>query len=262
MITIVKIILIVLLVLFIWLFIKWSVINPWIIKKMFQELSVTITGKRGSGKDTLMSWASYKKNHNSNVLLHDNTNIINLHELVIPGLTRESLVNGTFEKIPMDKFKKFEEITFISDAGIYFPSYDDSKLKKDYPELAITYAIWRHLYNAPLHFNVQNYERLWKVLREQVEDTLMTLGCDWNLPFFVLINVRYYESPRDCIEQKKPIKHHLFHRNDFAEVEESQRFIIKEYKLLLPKCRIGHDSRYFKKLIFKEEQDESQTLQS
>ena len=62
-----------------------------------------------------------------------------------------------FEKLDFKKYQFLEKPTIISDAQINFPNFEDSQLKKDYPSLAISYQVWRHLYNNSLHFNTQNF---------------------------------------------------------------------------------------------------------
>lgn len=213
---------------------------------------MVICGKRGTGKDTLMSYLAYKKPHNSNVILQPNTNLIELNELFIPNLDRRELVNNSFEPISRDKYNKFDNPTFISDASIYFPSYDDSNLKKDYPSLPINYAIWRHLYKAGLHFNTQNIDRLYKILREQVSDCLMTKWCIYT-PLYVVMSVRYYESAKDCIDKLKPIKINLMKKDVNLEIEKSRRSEIKDYLLIIPRRMIRHDSYYFHRVIFGKE---------
>lgn len=234
------------------LFIKLRFYNWKKVKDLFKELSIVVCGKRGSGKDTLMSAIAWKKKHNSNVMLQKDTNIINLHEIIIPQVDRIGLTNGTKYNLDPSSYEQFNNITFISDSQVYFPNWDDSALKKEYPSLPIVYSLWRHLFNAPLHFNTQNLERLYKILREQAEDCIMCLGCVF-LPFYCVMKVRYYERARDCIEGLKPIHVGLFRKgNPDYNIEQSKRWEIKDYFLIIPRYKINHDTHYFKKLIFKE----------
>ncbi|MCQ2795650.1 MAG: hypothetical protein MJ214_05600, partial [Bacilli bacterium] len=52
-------------------------------------------------------------------------------------------------------------------AGIYLPSWEDTLLKKTYKGMPAAFATWRHFYDAPIHINAQDNERVWKLLREQ-----------------------------------------------------------------------------------------------
>lgn len=232
------------------IFIRVRFINTHKIKKMFKDLSIVVCGKRGKGKDTLMSFVAYGQEHNSNVPLQDYTNMILMKDLMIPDFTRKVITTNSNLDLNYLDYKKFNNITFISDSQLYFPNYEDSALKKEYPYLANTYQVWRHLFDAGLHFNTQNLSRLWIILREQIEDCIMCLGCVW-LPFYCLMKVRYYESAEDCIKKLRPIKSGLF-KSSAQKVEESNRNEIYEMWLLIPRRYINHDSRYFKKIVLSE----------
>lgn len=232
-------------------FIYIRFINTLIIRRYFLKCSIMVCGKRGKGKDTLFSYVAYNKKHNCNIKLNDKTNIISLNKICIPDLTRQKLVNGEKGFCNFEDYKHFDNMTFISDSGIYYPSYDDSQLKKEYPSFAITIAIWRHLYENGCHFNCQVNSRLWKVLREQIEDTIMCLDCQRSF-LYTKLKVRYYESPRDAELGLKPLKNNLLRSNNEIKVENSRRWIIKDYTLLIPNRKITHDTRAFKKEVFNE----------
>lgn len=232
------------------IFLKLRFFNTRWLKGIFNSISVTITGKRGSGKDTIFSYIAYKKKHNCNFLLQPNTNLISLSELNLPGLNRDFLTNGGSLSLDPEPWEKFNNLTFISDAGVYYPNFEDSDLKKRYQSMAYSIAMWRHLYNAPIHFNVQNFDRIWKILREQVDESILVNHCH-RFSFYTIVKVTYYERFQDLVDGKKPIKKSLF--PDGAErAEESNRFEIISHYLLLPNYMIRHDSRYFRKLIFKD----------
>lgn len=239
-------------VLFLIYFIHIRVINTYKIKQLFKANNLVICGPKGSGKDTLMSWATYGIEHNCNVPLHENTNVIQLSQIMIPNLTRDNLVLKKHLDLNYNDYKIFENMTLISDSQLYFPSYDDSGLKKEYPFIANTYSIWRHLFNSPLHFNTQNIDRLWKILREQLDEVIMCLDVHYGF-FYVKSHVRYYERAVDAIKGLKPLKIGLFSKSDEKEVEDSQRWEIKDYTLLLPKYKCQQDSYYFKKIVFRKE---------
>lgn len=232
-------------------FIYYRFINTYIIKSYFKKLSVMVCGKRGTGKDTLFSYVAYKKNNNSNIKINDHTNVINLDDICIPNLTRQQLVKGNNGFAKFSDYSHFDNISFISDSGIYYPSFDDSILKKEYPSFATSIAIWRHLYNSGLHFNCQVNTRLWKILREQIEDTIMCLECKRGL-LYTKLKLRYYESPRDAELCLKPIKIGFFRKgNPDYNIELSKRWEIKDYTLFIPNRMITHNSRAFKDIIFK-----------
>lgn len=240
----------VLIIYFIWL----RFINVLYLKRIFKRLSVILCGKRGYGKDTIFSFLSYRKKHNSNIPLQKNTNLITVKDLGIPNLTRESLLNYTFKPLNRSNFKHFDNITFISDAGIFFPNWDDMNLKKNYSNIPLTWSIWRHLYDNGCHFNIQKFGRLWKLLREQAEDVIEIQDFNRGL-IYSKIKMIHYSDIKDCELSLKPLKKnfHIFKRSDIVDIENSKRGDIKEFTVLIPNYKINHNSRYFKKIIFEED---------
>lgn len=243
---------VVLLIIGLVLFINRRFISTHKVKVIFNQLSICVCGDRGSGKDTLFSYISRKIPHNSNTPLHSHTNLIALDDLMIPELRRKLLVEGARFNIDYEKYKQFENVTFISDAGIHFPSYEDSALKKEYSNLAISIAIWRHLYDSPLHFNCQKSSRLWLILREQLNNIIECKGVRFGL-FYCKLYLTFYENIKDYEDGKSELKKPLLMKEDSTLlVEKSTRGIVKDYVLLFPKKYIEHDPRYFKKIVFKE----------
>lgn len=238
-------------------FIYYRFVNTKIIRSYFNQLSITVCGKRGTGKDTLFSYITYKTENNSNIIYNKNTNLIKLNDLMIPGLSREKLVLGVKGFTNFSKYSHFDNDTFISDANIYFPNYEDAQLKKEYSSLPISIALWRHLYNGSLHFNCQVNSRLWKLIREQIEDTIMCLGSKRGL-LYTKLKLRYYERPEDAEKGLKPLEVGFFKKmNADIKIENSKRWEIKDYTLLIPNRMVTHDTRYFKNIIFKKgEQNE------
>lgn len=235
------------------IFICKRFIIPHRVKRLFNSLSLCVCGDRGSGKDTLFSYVARKIPHNSNCPLQPHTNLISLDELMIPNLNRRLLVDGYRFNVDFNDYKKFENMTFISDAGIHFPSYEDAKLKKEYDNLAISIAIWRHLYNAPLHFNCQRSSRLWLILREQINHIVDMHGVIWGI-FYCKISFTYYENVKDYEDGKTAISKPLLMKEDSnIIVEKSNRGIIQDYEILIPKRYIKHNTHYFKEIVFKEE---------
>lgn len=238
--------LIILLIYFIYL----RYVNTFKLKLMFKKLSIVLCGKRGKGKDITFSFLARKRKHNSNIVLQPNTTLINVNELIIPNLSRDKLVNNSFNKIDRDNFSKFDNITFISDSGIYFPNWDESKLKYEYKELPITWAIWRHLFDNGCHFNIQKCGRLWKLLREQIEDVIEIETLKKGL-FYFKITYLHYERLEDAEKGLLPLKKGLIKRRENIEVENSKRGKIERFSVLIPKRYINHDSKYFRKVVFK-----------
>ena len=244
------IIFIIILIILLLVFLYFRCFNTLKLRIMFKKLSIVVCGKRGKGKDVTFSYLARKKKHNSNIILQPNTTLINVNELIIPELSRDKLVNNSFNKINRDIYSKFDNITFISDSGIYFPNWDEAKLKYEYKELPITWAIWRHLYENGCHFNIQKCGRLWKLLREQIEDVLEIEDFKKCL-FWFKITYIHYERLEDAEKGLLPLKGSFLKRRENIEVENSKRGKIERFCVLIPKRYVKHDTKYFRKVVFK-----------
>lgn len=245
-------ILILLLLLFFVVFVFYRFVNTKKLKNIFyNNLGVVLCGNRGKGKDVTFAYLVHNKKHNSNIYYNDKTNIIKLSDLGIPNLSRNSLIDNNFNKVPYSQFECFNNITFISDVGLYFPNYDDVYLNKTCSNIATTYTIWRHLYDSPCNFNLQKNGRLWKKLREQIECVVEIQKINI-LPFYIKIKYRYFERPQDCENGLKPLSHKkgIFRQNDFAKVENSKRGDIYDFTCIIPKRYLKYDSHIFRKLVF------------
>lgn len=237
-------------------FIYLRFINTLKLRTLFKKLSIVLCGKRGKGKDVIFSYIAKGKKHNSNIILQPNTNVIKLNDLIIPNLSREKLINDTFSKIDRENYKKFDNMTLISDAGIYFPNWDENNLKKEYKELPITWAIWRHLFNNGCHFNIQKCGRLWKLLREQIEDVIEIENINKGI-FYFKLKLIHYERLEDAELGLKPLKKPILKtkKDNNLSIENSKRGKIEEFNVLIPKRYIKHDTKYFRKVVFNEEEN-------
>ena len=95
---------------------------------------------------------------------------------------------------------------FISDAGIYFPSQEFSRLNKIYPSLPVFQALSRHLGDCNFHANVQNLNRLWDKIREQADCYLLCTRCSVFFHKFVSQTIYYYDRYQSCVDRVKPMK--------------------------------------------------------
>lgn len=227
-------------------------INTLKLKRLFNNnISLVLCGSRGKGKDVTFSYLCYNTEHNSNIKMQYNTNIITVDMLGIENLNRSSLINSNFKPILRSKYEFFDNPTYISDSGLFFPNYDDSYLNSQYSNIALTWSIWRHLYDAPCHFNIQKCGRLWKKLREQIENVVEIQNIHI-LPFHFKITYRFYERLNDCELGLKPLKfkNGLFRKNENIKIENSKRGDIFEFTCLIPKRCVNHDTKIFRKMIF------------
>lgn len=263
---------------FIILFVIWH--NNLYFKKLFPR-NLFIFGVKGAGKDLLMQTGIYlnRKEHKflSNMdfgysckHVNDLTDIFSLG-----SNTFRTLVDG--KPVPIQKKEGLEgKIFVLSDASIYFPSHEDHALKKAYPSYPLFYAISRHLYNMPFIVNTQVNGRLWKSLREQVQDgyiqALYTRGKRndflWNcipiLNNFLIVKFRYYEKEESAVNGLLPFKKvalvnnlsdktvYMTSAGATQEQYNAQHGLIKEGFVMIRKKCVKYDDRHFHELFFGE----------
>lgn len=178
----------------------------------FKDGNVMVVGMKGKGKDLLFSFVTNKrkKEYISNVDYTDGIKHIEfdpIKQLGVGGNTCEDLIEGTIKKYDYPYPDGIDY--YISDGGIYFPSQEDSKLKKKYRSTAVFMALSRHLGDCNVHINVQNYNRLWLLMREQSDNYIL---CRKAKVFFGKIcrQVMYvYDNAASCQNRVKPMKKRL-----------------------------------------------------
>lgn len=160
----------------------------------FQHCNVLVAGKKGSGKDLLFQWVINKRHkpYYANISYGGKCKKIPLKAVSCYPNDYDHIVNDKIEKTK-HLFKEKSDI-YISDIGIYLPSYMDSKLYSKFPSMPIFYALSRHLYNNNVHCNTQNIERGWKALREQA-DFYIIVKRTWKIFGFLFIT-KYYSYDR------------------------------------------------------------------
>ena len=178
------------------------------VKRCFYEGNVIVTGLRGRGKDVLFSLIinSSKGKYISNVDYTGDKRYIafNVEDISVGGNTFVNFVSGNFKpyKYPHEDGIDY----FISDAGIYFPSQEFSKLNRIYPSLPVFQALSRHLGDCNFHANVQNLNRLWDKIREQADSYLLCTRCKVRFHRFVSMTLYYYDRYQSCVDRVKPMK--------------------------------------------------------
>lgn len=241
-------------------FIKLRFINTKFMQNMFKDhVSIAVVGPRRMGKDTLMSYIAYGKPHNCNVMLQPNTNVIPLNKIMIPNLTRQNLIYGKHLNIDRTQFEFLDNMTFISDTSLYFPNYEDKQLKQEYPFFANQLAIWGHLFDGPLHFNIQRESKLWLQIREHIYTVIECRGCIW-LPLHTIIKTRYYERVEDYEAGKVPMIKKGLGANKKGEViaESGNRGEILDKWVLVPRRYIKHNTHIFREIVFKNNEERRQ----
>jgi hypothetical protein len=192
-----------------------------------------------------------------------------------------SLAPNTYKNLILDdvvllnKNEDYEGRNYIlSDASTLFPSHEDTELKKAYPSFALYYALSRQLYDMNIVVNTQVGGRLWKLLREQVQDgyveALGTHGYSWfwqSIPFlrnYVVVSARYYKNLESAENGLLPfskiaIANRVLDKTIYmttAGATKEQYFAthgkIYDFKVFMKRQYSLYDTRYFETVFFGE----------
>lgn len=237
--------------------------------------NIFIFGAKGTGKDLSMQIGTYL-NRKSQVFISNmdygyGTILLDTFADVMDiGNTHENLVTGDINVIEKKPFYEGKNM-LISDGSIYFPSHEDTLLKRKFPSFPLFYGISRHLYDMPIVVNTQVNGRLWKSLREQVQDgyieALGTKGFSflWNsipiLRNYVKVNLRFYQKEDSAVMGLLPFKKVAFLNKGLDNVYltsggatkeqyEATHGKIYDRSIVMKKKYIKYDSRHFHSLIF------------
>lgn len=224
----------------------------------FNKCNVIVAGKKGSGKDLLFQKVINKRKdfYYSNISYGGNHKIISLKDISLQDKeTKKHLTYNDFlnDNVIKSKHKFYEgKDIYISDGGIFLPSHMDSSLHKTYPSLPIFYALSRHLYDSNIHVNVQNFERLWKPLREQA-DFFVYVHRTIKLPFILLTRYTTYEKLETAIQRVNPMKVRALNKFSKAEVDKHNATfgVIKNGWVVQRKRKVKYDTRAFEKIVLK-----------
>lgn len=219
----------------------------------FKHCNVLIAGKKGSGKDLLTQWVINKRHkpYYSNISYGGKCKKISLQQVSCSPNDYDHIVNDKIEK-QSHKFKEGCDI-YISDIGVYLPSYMDSKLYQKFPSMPVFYALSRHLYNNNVHCNTQNIERGWKALREQA-DFYIIVKRTWKIMGFLFVTKYFsydrYESARKGL---LPIKTRLLNKYSKAEVDvyKATNGDIRTGYIFQLKPFIKYNTRAMEKILLK-----------
>lgn len=240
-------------VLFIYFLIKGILDNMYFKRKL--KDSLIIFGKKGHGKSLLFSkialYYSKKNGYASNVpFKHKNEKIISVaKDLSISPNNQEKFLNNDITVI--NKKDDLENVPIlIDDAGIYLPNYLDSLLKKVYPSLPISYALWRHLYNAPIYINSQSVNRCYALIREQADGFIKARRVI-KLGLFCVIKCTYYSNIDSASRDLAPMEKKLI-ASDKNRYYEYQALYgeIKDFSLYVWSFKHKYDSRHFHNVLF------------
>lgn len=220
--------------------------------KRVQQDSLIVFGKKGKGKTLLFSemTRNEKKGYLSNTdFKRKKGELIEYKDITLSPNSWEKVLQGDYSVVDQKPWEG--KAVYLDDAGIFLPNFADSELKKRYPSLPLAYAVWRHLYNAPIHINSQAVDRVYKLLREQADGFIRVRGC---VRFLGLAFVRctYYDRIESARQELSPMGSRIFNKYSKAEVDKfrAEHGIVKDFLIFAPKWRNKYDSRYFRTKFF------------
>ena len=221
----------------------------------FKHVNVITFGKKGSGKDLVTDKVirHRKEFYYANIpYSHEDYEVVKLKQVSCEPNNYENIVNDKIVKQP-HQFKEGKDI-YISDIGIYLPSYMDNKLYNKFPSMPILYALSRQLYNNNIHCNTQNLERGWKALREQA-DFYVRCKRTYKLPFLLITSVVTYDKYDSAKKALEPIRSRMLNKYSKAEVDiyKAENGEIRKGLIFSLKRKVKYDSRYFEKVLLEGE---------
>lgn len=225
--------------------------------KLFRKHSVIVTGMRGSGKDMLMSnIACRNKAYIGNVKYRDDDGYIPLDFDKLDVLnSSDDLISGNVTPYQYPYPDNID--IYISDAGIYFPSFDFKRLNSRYPRLPHFLALSRHLGDCNVHCNVQNLDRLWDKFREQSDLYIYCRSCRV-IGSLVIQELTLYDRPESCQARVKPYavrKPSIFAGKearqawdlDYARFAETHGQVVNDILIYFNKS--SYDTRAFRSIL-------------
>lgn len=229
------------------------------ILSLFKRGNVQVAGLRGSGKDLLFSFVvnARKRPYISNVNYTPGSKKIKYYPLDfkaldVGGNTWKSMLSG--DVIPYRFPYPDHTDIYVSDAGVYLPSYDCNVVQKTFPQFPLFMALSRHLGEANVHTNAQAINRPWDKVREQGDVYIL---CRKARVFFgrvVFLKMRVYDKIESCAAHVPPFPLGLSRETRLARanyIASHGRIQNVSICFLLPKKH--YDTRAFKKILSLEE---------
>lgn len=221
------------------------------VRRNFERSNVVVDGHKGKGKDLVFQYVVNKRKapYYANIGYGGDYENIDPREISVSPNTYENFINGDVHIVGR-KFVERKDV-YISDGGIYFPSYADSILHKTYKSLPLYYPMSRHLADHNVHVNIQNLERLWKPIREQADFFVHVRG-RLILPFVILVHANTYDKYQSALQCLDPVKPRLMNKFSKAETDvyKASNGEIKTGWLVVWKKSIKYDTRAFEKIIY------------
>lgn len=234
----------------------WQAVNYGRLKR-YQRDSLIVFGKKGHGKSLLFSVMARqcrKKGYLSNTdFKHKGQILVKPSDISLSPNDWESVMHS--EVVPVPRHYEWEcKPVFFDDAGIYFPNFADNTLKKAYPSFPISLAVWRHLYDAPIHVNSQDVSRTWKMIREQA-DGFIKARRFFHLGPVGFLSLTYYDRVASAENDLAPLRKVFLNKYSSADVASyrAEHGEIKDFTLMVWLPHHRYDSRYFRGVFFRGE---------
>ncbi|MCR5462325.1 MAG: hypothetical protein K6E87_04585 [bacterium] len=237
--------------LLLFLFIKYHLFTKFILKQ-FQISNVIVAGKKGCGKDLLFQYVINKRKdyYYSNISYGGKHKIVKLKDVSCAPNDYNKIVNDNIVK-SKHLFKESKDF-YISDIGVFLPSYMDSKLYVQFPSMPILYALSRHLYDSNIHCNTQNVERGWKALREQADFYIICRRTIKIFCFLITFMTAYdkYASAKDNLQ---PIKTRMLNKYSKAQADlyKAKNGLIRNGCIISFIPHLKYNTRAFEKILLK-----------
>lgn len=233
-----------------WL-IKNALLTRYVVNN-FKKRNVVVDGKKGSGKDLLFQKVinRRKDTYYANISYGGKCKLITAKDVSVSPNTYLQFINNKVEKVP--RFFKEAKDIYISDGGIFLPSYMDATLYKQFPSFPIFYALSRHLYDNNVHVNVQNFTRLWKALREQA-DFYIHVHHTTKLFGFLFTKITTYEKYESACKYLEPLKARMLNKYSKAEVDiyRATNGEIRQGYIIQRVSKVRYNTRAFEKIVLK-----------
>ena len=231
------------------------------IQRLFEDGSVNVCGKRGSGKDMLTSNVVVRRKlpYVSTVPYDNNLyRPFDYSKIDLNGATYKDLINGRCSGYVYPYPDKTD--IYLSDCGVFFPSQYCGELNRDYPELSTFVALSRQLGDCSVHFNSQAPQRPWDKLREQAETYIR---CRWCKVLtigklkLVFQKITIYDKFQSCVDKVEPCRITVPLLGS-KEVKLNAKMHIDKFTntygkitshLLIYRHISDYDTRYFKTLL-------------
>lgn len=235
--------------------------------KMFEYGNVSVSGKRGRGKDMLIANVVIrrKKPYISNVDYGGEFN---------PFKYEDIDVGNTYWEFLNDKINyfdwKYEDGTdiYLSDTGVYFPSQYCNELNKQIKSLPVFMALSRQIGECNVHTNCQSYKRVFDKIREQSDQYILCRKCTYFKPLKLVLQwVTIYERMEPAEEAREPLKlplslfmkreQRMMRKYKLAEYEAQHGKISKGLLIYFNKSK--YNTRIFKEMLLNGKQKEKAT---